>query len=146
MKSRAIVIAALTVLASCAASPELTVYKTPTCGCCGKWAEHMKANGFKVEVAEVKSTAPYRERYGVPDKLTSCHTAAVNGYVVEGHVPADDVKRLLKEKPNVAGIAVPGMPIGSPGMEQGTGRQAYSVVAFDKQGNITEFQRYEAKP
>ena len=105
----------------------------------------MRENGFKVEVAEVQSTAEYRKRYGVPEKLASCHTAVVKGYAVEGHVPASDVQRMLKEKPNVTGIAVPGMPIGSPGMEQGSSRQAYSVVSFDKSGNVSEYQRYSAK-
>jgi hypothetical protein len=128
-----------------AAEPQLTVYKTATCGCCGKWAEHMKANGFDVEVNDVPSTAPYRQKYGVPDRVVSCHTAVVNGYAVEGHVPAADVHRLLKSKPKVKGIAVPGMPIGSPGMEQGSRQDAYTVLSFDSDGRIAEFQKHPAK-
>jgi hypothetical protein len=146
MSLRAFSLAVAITAVSCAAPPEMTVYKTPTCGCCGKWVEHMRANGFRVEVADVQNTAVYREKYGVPEKLRSCHTAVVNGYAIEGHVPASDVQRLLKTKPKVKGIAVPGMPIGSPGMEQGNTRQAYSVVSFDSGGNVGEFQRYEAKP
>jgi hypothetical protein len=146
MSLRAFSLAVAITVVSCAAPPEMTVYKSPTCGCCGKWVEHMRANGFRVEVADVQSTAVYREKYGVPEKLRSCHTAVVNGYAIEGHVPASDVQRLLKTKPKVKGIAVPGMPIGSPGMEQGNTRQAYSVVSFDSGGNVGEFQRYEAKP
>jgi hypothetical protein len=105
----------------------------------------MKAAGFDVEVNDVPSTAPYRQKYGVPERLTSCHTAVVNGYAVEGHVPAADVQRLLKEKPKVKGIAVPGMPIGSPGMEQGYRRDAYAVVSFDDDGRMAEFQRYSSR-
>ncbi len=128
-----------------AASPKMSVYKTPTCGCCGKWVEHMKASGFDVEVTDVPSTAEYRRKYGVPEKLLSCHTAVVNGYAIEGHVPAADVQRLLKSRAKGKGLAVPGMPIGSPGMEQGPRRQAYSVLLFQSDGSVSEFQRYPAK-
>jgi hypothetical protein len=130
-----------------AASPKMSVYKTPTCGCCSKWVDHMKANGFDVTVTDVPSTAEYRQKYGVPERLQSCHTAVVSGIVVEGHVPAADVQRLLKSRAKAKGkgLAVPGMPIGSPGMEQGPRRQAYSVLLFDSQGGVTEFQKYEAK-
>ena len=128
-----------------AAVPEVSVFKTRTCGCCSKWVDHMKANGFTVKVTEVPSTAEYRRKYGVPDRLQSCHTALVNGYALEGHVPAADVHRLLKTRTKAKGLAVPGMPVGSPGMEQGPARQAYSVIAFDENGGISEFQKYEAK-
>lgn len=128
-----------------AAPPSVQVYKTPTCGCCGKWVDHMKANGFDVTVTEVASTSEYQRKYGVPERLQSCHTAIVGGYVVEGHVPAADVQRLLKTKPKSKGIAVPGMPIGSPGMEVGTRRQPYSVLLFGADGEVSEFQKYEAK-
>src|SRR4051794_21208914 len=100
-----------------AADTTVHVYKTPTCGCCGKWVEHMRAKGFKVEVTEVENTGENRRKYGVPEELASCHTAFVDGYALEGHVPAADVHRLLKTRPNAKGIAVPGMPMGSPGME-----------------------------
>jgi hypothetical protein len=128
-----------------AAAMTLAVFKTPTCGCCGKWVDHMKAGGFDVRVTEVQSTDEYRRKYGVPDSVRSCHTATVNGYAIEGHVPADDVKRLLKARPRAKGLAVPGMPIGSPGMEQGARRQAYSVLLFKSDGSVTEFQSYPAK-
>ena len=124
-----------------AADPSITVYKTATCGCCGKWVDHLKANGFDVEVGTVAETASYRQKYGVPEKLASCHTAVVNGYAVEGHVPAADIKRLLKEKPKAKGIAVPGMPMGSPGME-GPRSENYSVLLFREDGSTEVFARH----
>ena len=105
----------------------------------------MRANGFEVRVTDVQSTAEYRRKYGVPEKVLSCHTAVVNGYAVEGHVPAADVHRLLKSGTKAKGLAVPGMPIGSPGMEQGPRRQAYSVLLFDQKGGVSEFQKYAAQ-
>lgn len=124
-----------------AATPAMTVFKTKTCGCCGKWVEHLTANGFKVTVREVDSTAKYRSQYGVPDRLQSCHTGIVDGYALEGHVPARDILRLLREHPKAKGLAVPGMPMGSPGME-GTRRDPYSVTLFDETGATTVFQKY----
>ena len=91
-----------------AAEPEMQVYKTSTCGCCGKWVEHLRANGFKVTVTEVSSVAEYRAKFGVPNNLASCHTGVVNGYVVEGHVPVREIKKMLEEKPKAVGLAVPG--------------------------------------
>lgn len=127
-----------------AAPPEMTVYKTKTCGCCDKWVEHMRASGFKVTVNDVPSTAEYRQKYGVPEKLLSCHTAVVDGYSIEGHVPASEILRLLKEKPKAKGLAVPGMPMGSPGME-GSYRDAYSVIRFDEDGSLSVYQKYAAE-
>ena len=124
-----------------AAGPSITVYKTKTCGCCGKWVDHLRANGFEPVVNDVPSTAEYRQKFGVPDSLMSCHTAVVNGYAIEGHIPAADIHRLLKEKPKAKGIAVPGMPIGSPGME-GSRRDAYAVYLFDGAGKTTVFQKH----
>ena len=121
--------------------PEMTVYKTKTCGCCGKWVEHMRTAGFKVTVNDVPSTAEYRQKAGVPDRLQSCHTALVGGYAIEGHIPAADILRLLKEKPQVKGIAVPGMPMGSPGME-GPRSDPYDVWAFQADGTATPFQHH----
>lgn len=112
--------------------PRVTVYKNPACGCCGEWVKHMQANGFRVETHEVADMTPIRHKYGVPDTLTSCHTAEVNGYTLEGHVPAADVWRMLREWPKVAGLAVPGMVVGSPGMEQGP-PQRYATIAFKGQ-------------
>src|SRR5437879_5249342 len=97
--------------------PLVTVFKTPTCSCCGKWVEHLRANGFIVKVQEVNSTAASEKEYRVPRTMASCHTAVVNGYTIEGHVPAAEIKRLLSERPKVVGLAVPGMPLGSPGRE-----------------------------
>ncbi|MEO8127991.1 MAG: DUF411 domain-containing protein [Bryobacteraceae bacterium] len=124
-----------------AAEPEITVFKTKTCGCCGKWVEHVRASGFKVTVKEVASTAEYQKQYGVPERLQSCHTAIVGGYTIEGHVPAADIQRLLKERPKAKGLAVPGMPAGSPGME-GARSDAYSVVKFDAAGAASVYRKY----
>lgn len=113
----------------------ITVYKTPTCGCCGKWVDHMRAHGFNPTVNDLPNLTAVKQTTGVPANLQSCHTSVVEGYAIEGHVPADVVRQLLKEKPQVAGIAVPGMPIGSPGMEQGTQKDKYNIVAFGKDGS-----------
>jgi len=116
------------------------VFLTPTCGCCGKWADHMKAAKFNVarEVTADLDAVPARQR--VPQQLRSCHTAVIGPYVVEGHVPADVIRQLLKERPKIAGIAVPGMPMGSPGME-GPNPRPYSIVAFRADGTSYEFAR-----
>jgi len=116
----------------------VTVYKSPTCGCCGKWVEHMRANGFEVTVTDMPDVAPVKDKQGVPAALRSCHTALIGGYAIEGHVPADVIKKLLKEKPSAAGIAVPGMPMGSPGME-GPTKDTYNVVLFDKAGKTSVY-------
>ena len=141
MKLHGVFVALLLVGSLGAAPPEMTVYKTKTCGCCGKWVEHMRANGFNVTVKEVPVTAPYRKQFGVPEQLASCHTAVVGGYAIEGHVPAAEVMRLVKEHPKAKGIAVPGMPTGSPGME-GSPRDAYSVTRFDADGKESVYQKY----
>ena len=104
-----------TVLAQTA--PQVEMYKSPYCGCCGKWAEHMQKNGFKVVTHEVDNVPAKRKSLGMPERLGSCHTAKIGNYLLEGHVPATDVRRLLKEKPKALGLAVPGMPAGSPGMD-----------------------------
>lgn len=125
-----------------ATGPAVEVFKTATCGCCGKWVEHMRAAGFNVTFTDIDQAEldKVKAKHGVPRALHSCHTALVGGYVVEGHVPASEVKRLLKEKPAVAGLAVPGMPLGSPGMEvSGVKPHPYNVLTFDKQGKTTVF-------
>ncbi len=119
---------------------DMTVYKTPTCGCCGKWVEHVRAAGIKVKVLEVPSTAQARANAGIKEKYGSCHTGLINGYAIEGHVPVADILRLLKEKPKAKGLAVPGMPMGSPGME-GPYKDAYSVLLLTEDGS-TVFQKY----
>ncbi len=113
-----------------AAEADVVVYKSPTCGCCGNWVAHLRANGFTVDVRERADLTPVKERLGVPARLESCHTAEVGGYVVEGHVPAADIRRLLAERPPARGIAVPGMPAGSPGMEDGGRSEPYQVYLF----------------
>ncbi len=125
-----------------AAATKIQVYKTPTCGCCGNWVKHLRANGFEVSVQEVEDTGVYRRKFGVPEKLLSCHTGLVEGYALEGHVPAAEIQRLLKERPKDAkGLSVPGMPVGSPGMEGGT-PQAYSVILFDANGGTKVYKSY----
>ena len=116
------------------ALPPVQVFKSPSCGCCGAWVDHMKAAGFAVNVTEVDDTAVARRKYGLPDRFGSCHTAVVAGYVVEGHVPANDVKKLLAMKPVAVGLAVPGMPVGSPGMEMGSRKDPYQVLLVAKDG------------
>jgi len=124
-----------------AAGSQVNVFKVRTCGCCGKWVEHLRADGFDVKVQEVENTAEYHRKYAIPDRLQSCHTAVVDGYAIEGHVPAADIRRLLKERPKAKGLAVPGMPAGSPGME-GSGRDAYAVLIFDEQGRSSVYQNH----
>lgn len=115
---------------------EIVVYKSPTCGCCKDWVTHMEENGFSVKVHNQLDLSDIKKEYGVPPRMQSCHTAKINGYVIEGHVPADLVRKLLDEKPKVIGLAVPGMPMGSPGME-GPRKDPYDVVTFDEQGQTT---------
>ena len=119
----------------------VTVYKDPSCGCCAKWVEHLKQNGFATTVVESKELDDFKTKNKVPRQARSCHTALVNGYAIEGHVPASDVQRLLKERPaGVLGLAVPGMPIGSPGMEvAGRKAQPFDVLAFYKDGQTRVF-------
>jgi len=112
----------------------ITVYKTPTCGCCASWVDHMREHGFRVAVTDVAQLAPVKRTYGVADDVATCHTGVIGGYFVEGHVPAEDVRRLLRERPDIIGIAVPGMPQGSPGMETGT-LEPYEVIAIAKDGS-----------
>lgn len=106
------------------------VYRSASCGCCGLWVEHMQQAGFTVTETITEELNAVKAKHGVPNQLASCHTAIVDGYVVEGHIPSEDVQRLLAEKPAVTGIAVPGMPIGSPGMEVGNEREPYAVLSF----------------
>jgi hypothetical protein len=120
--------------------PIVTTYKSATCGCCSEWVKHMEDAGFSVEAHDVDDLAAVKQEQQVPGELQSCHTAIVDGYVIEGHVPAEYISRLLAERPDVTGLAVPGMPIGSPGMEmEGYAAQPFDVVAFDADGNISVF-------
>jgi len=121
--------------------PVITVYKDPGCGCCKSWIEHLRKHGYRVDAKDSPNMTEIKRTLGVPTGLTACHTAMVNGYLIEGHVPAADIDRLLAQKPKVAGLAVPGMPAGSPGME-GAGAQRYQVLTFDKSGKTTVFANH----
>jgi hypothetical protein len=127
-----------------AAADTVVVYKTPTCGCCSIWVEHLRAAGFTVQAHDIDQQAldGIAWEAGLASELRSCHTAKVGGYIVEGHVPAADIARMLRERPEIAGIAVPGMPIGSPGMEMGDRRDPYNVVAFSRDGRRSVFAQY----
>ena len=118
----------------------IKVYKTPQCGCCNAWVKHLRNNGFEVETMDMPDLSLVKQKYGVKPALQSCHTAVVNGYVVEGHVPADVIVKLLKEQPAITGLAVPGMPSGSPGMEGGV-KQPYEVLTFDRAGHSRVYAR-----
>lgn len=119
---------------SAPSSMHLTVHKTPTCGCCGDWVDHVKSEGFSVTVHEHADLSPIRQRLGIPLELSSCHSAETAGYVLEGHIPASDIKRLLTERPDATGLSVPGMPAGSPGMEVDGYSQPYATLIFDHEG------------
>ena len=119
--------------------PAVQVFKSPSCECCAKWVEHLRAHGFTVEVTDVPDVERVKREHGVPERLSSCHTALVGGYFVEGHVPAEDVKRLLEKRPRIAGLALPGMPIGSPGME-GPNPEPFDVLAVDAKGQASVFR------
>ena len=120
------------------------VYRSPSCGCCGAWMAHMKKNGFEIVDKPMAELADLKRRYQIPAQLRSCHTALVAGYIIEGHVPAGDIQRLLRERPKVAGVAVPGMPVGSPGMEANGRRDSYQVFTFSTNGEIEVFQAHDA--
>ena len=122
---------------------QITVYRTPTCGCCGGWIEHMKQAGFQVTDIKTTELDKIKQQYNLPAGLESCHTTIADGYVIEGHIPVADVKRLLTEKPKIAGIAVPGMPLGTPGMEAGDIKEPFQVLAFNQEGDIQVFQEYK---
>lgn len=134
-------------LASSAAEPLLEVWKSPTCGCCNDWIKHLQANGFKVQAYDKGNNAK-RSEVGMPTKFGSCHTAVVDGYVIEGHVPAREIKRLLKEKPKALGLSVPEMPIGTPGMdgpEYGGQVDPYNVLLVKRDGTASVYQAYTTK-
>lgn len=121
---------------------EMTVHRSPTCGCCGKWIDHMKQQGFVIKDIQTDGMEAIKRKLGVPKELESCHTAEVGGYVVEGHVPAADVKKALQTHAKAAGLAAPGMPMGSPGMDMGDQKDPFAVIAFDKDGTSKKFNQY----
>ena len=122
---------------------DIVVYRSPTCECCGKWLEHLKKNNFNVKDIVTDDVQAIKNKYGVSEAMASCHTAIVDGYVIEGHVPANDIMKLLKTKPKIVGIAVPGMPSGTPGMEMGDRKDSYNVMSFDKENHYEIFNSYE---
>jgi|SRR5688572_29831990 hypothetical protein len=124
------------------AQPQMTVFKDPNCGCCKAWVEYVRKHAFTVTTTDTSDLTAIKRSAGVPDDHRSCHTAFVSGYVIEGHVPIEDIKRLLAEKPKVAGLAVGGMPIGSPGMEVGNRKDAYNVIAFTRDGTTRIFAKH----
>ena len=137
----ALSLASFTVVVRAAELPEVEVYKSPYCGCCTEWSKHMLDNGFKVRNIDVEDVPAARKKLGMPEKYGSCHTARIGSYVIEGHVPAADIKRLLKEKPQAVGLAAPGMPGGSPGMETAK-PQPYDVLLVEKNGKSKVFARH----
>jgi hypothetical protein len=144
---RRVVLTAVSALAMAAALPlqaatSIHVFKNPDCGCCSGWVDHLKAAGFAVQVTEVDDTAESRKRLGMPEKFGSCHTATVEGYVLEGHVPAADIRRLLAMRPKALGLAVPGMPVGSPGMEMGPRKDPFQVLLVSTAGKGSVFSTY----
>lgn len=140
----ALVLAAAASLSSAALADDedVVLYKNPNCGCCGKWADHMREAGFSVREVSTQQMNIVRDEAGVPRELGSCHTALIDGYVVEGHVPASDVRRLLEERPLVSGISVPGMPLGSPGMEGPYEPESYEVLTFGGIEGTQVFSRH----
>jgi hypothetical protein len=123
------------------AASVVTVYKNEGCGCCELWVKHLQKNGFAVKAQNVQDTGAYRAKFGVPEKVAACHTAVIQGYAIDGHVPARDIKRLLAERPKAKGLAVPGMPVGSPGMESDR-PEPYDVLLVKPDGTTTVFQSY----
>lgn len=139
---------ASTVASTMASTPRpktspLKVYRSPTCDCCGAWVEHMETNGFQVQVQITEDMDAIKRQCGIPQAIAACHTGLIEGYWIEGHIPAEDVWRLLTERPNIAGLLVPGMPLGSPGMEQGNKREPYTVFTFTKMGAVTVFAKHK---
>ncbi|WP_371227115.1 DUF411 domain-containing protein [Roseovarius sp. 2305UL8-3] len=125
-------------------TPRLMVAKSPTCGCCGAWVDAMRTAGFDVETRDVTQSALWelKERVGITDELSSCHTGMIDGYVIEGHVPAEDISRLLTERPDALGLTVPGMPVGSPGMEMGDTREPFETLLVHTGGRSEVFARH----
>ncbi|ESS71351.1 hypothetical protein MGMO_105c00030 [Methyloglobulus morosus KoM1] len=126
-------------------SVDIVVNRSPTCSCCGKWVEHLEQNNFNVKDIVSGDVQAIKNKYGITQDLASCHTAIVDGYVVEGHVPASDIRTLLKNKPDIVGLTVPGMPNGTPGMEMGGKKDAYEVIGFDKKNQHHVFNSYQAE-
>ncbi|MBN3494581.1 MULTISPECIES: DUF411 domain-containing protein [Vibrio] len=143
MKTQVISFASLLLLSGHALAADVLNHKSPYCGCCTEWTKHMQEAGFTVEEKLHDDMNPIKQKLGIKPQLASCHTAEINGFVFEGHVPAQDIKAFLENPPkNAKGLAVPGMPMGSPGMEYGNEKDAYSVYAFNEQGQVFEYRSY----
>jgi hypothetical protein len=140
LRVRRIVASILLTAATLANAQNIDVYKLATCDCCSKWADHLRKNGFTPQVHETKDIESIRQRFGVPNELGSCHTARVGGYAIEGHVPADLIRKLLKDRPDARGLAVPSMPPGSPGMEGAT-KMDYEVLLIKRDGEFLTYAK-----
>lgn len=140
-KFRTLIGLLLLATAGVAQATEIIVHKSPWCGCCSKWIAHVAQHGFTVKIVETEEMAAVKKRLGVPEKLASCHTSQVGGYFIEGHVPAADIQKLLREKPNAVGIAVAGMPAGAPGMESSS-PQPYATMLVTKAGKSSVYARH----
>jgi hypothetical protein len=145
MKSKSLSLALLALLSGHALAADVINHKSPYCGCCGEWSKHMEAAGFTVKEELHENMNPIKQKLGITPELASCHSAEINGYVFEGHIPAEDIKAFLANPPkNAIGLAVPGMPIGSPGMEYGEKRDEYSVYAFNEKGQVFTYRQYQS--
>ena len=136
------VLAVTVVLANDGITKDIVVYKNPECGCCTKWVSYLESHDYNVTIEHTRDVFAEKKRLGVPEKLAACHTAVIDGYVIEGHITHRDIKRLLLFRPDITGIAVPGMPIGTPGMERGNSKQPYNVMSFDEQGKVEVFIKH----
>jgi hypothetical protein len=136
------VLAITTAFAGDAMVKDIVVYKNPECGCCTKWVEYLEDNNYNVTIENTRDVLAVKKRLGVPEKLAACHTAVIDGYIIEGHITHRDIKRLLLFRPDIKGIAVPGMPVGTPGMERGSTIQSHNVISFDEQGNMKVFAEH----
>lgn len=146
MNSKILALTALTFVSGQALATDVLNHKSPYCGCCTEWTQHMKDAGFNVREQLHENMNPVKQKLGITPEIASCHTAEINGYVFEGHIPAEDIQAFLDNPPkNAKGLAVPGMPMGSPGMEYGHKRDEYSVYAFNEKGQVYEYRHYEAK-
>lgn len=144
MNRKTLTLAALALLSGQALAADVINHKSPYCGCCTEWTKHMQDAGFNVDEKLHENMNPVKQKLGITPELASCHTAEINGYVFEGHIPAEDIKAFLENPPrNAKGLAVPGMPMGSPGMEYGNEKDEYSVYAFNEKGQVFTYRHYE---
>ena len=129
---------------SYAGTKNITVYRSSDCDCCKDWINHLKKHAFNIIDRPTNKLSAIKQKYGVPKNMASCHTATIDGYVIEGHVPADDIKKLLKARPNITGLSVPKMPHGTPGMERGNRKDPFAVIQFNKSGKAELFKEYQS--